>query len=131
MRVVLDTNVYVSALTFPGGRGESALRLAIERRVEVLVSPPIVLELAKVLREKFSWEEEPILDACRLIRELATPVRPKVRLSVLSDEPDNRILECAVEGAADAIVTGDRHLLTLKAFRGVQILRLGQFLETF
>jgi putative PIN family toxin of toxin-antitoxin system len=131
VRVVFDTNIYVSALTFAGGRGEQAPRLAIEERIELLVSPAILVELARILREKFGWSEDRINDACRLIGAAATPVRPKARLSILPDEPDNRILECAAEGSADQIVTGDKHLLALGSYGGAKILRLSSFLAVF
>ena len=60
---------------------------------------------------------------------LATMVKPARRLSVLADEPDNRILECALAGSASAIVTGDRAFLALREYRGVPILGLGAYLD--
>jgi predicted nucleic acid-binding protein len=69
--------------------------------------------------------------ALKPIGRAATIVRPAGRIDVLVDEPDNRILECAVSAAADAIVTGDRHLLELKRFRGIAIVRLADFLRMF
>lgn len=131
MRVAFDTNIYVSALTFPGGRGEEALRLAIEGRFELLISAAIVVELARVLRSKFDWEEDRITDACRLIGAIGKPVNPKRRVSLLKDEADNRILECASEGRADLIVTGDRHLLDIRQYAGAIILNLSNFLKRF
>lgn len=60
--------------------------------------------------------------------ELATTVRPARRLKVLKDDPDNRVLECAVAGRANAIVTGDRALLALGEFRGVRVVSLRDYL---
>lgn len=131
MRVVFDTNIYVSALTFSGGRGEEALRVAIEGRFELLISAAILVELARVLRSKFQWEEDRITDACRLIGTIAKRVRPKNKISLLKDETDNRILECACEGGADLIVTGDRHLLDIGRYSGAAILSLSNFLKRF
>ena len=56
-------------------------------------------------------------------------VKPARRLSVLADEPDNRILECAVAGGAGTIVTGDRAFLALREYRGVRILGLSAYLD--
>ena len=63
------------------------------------------------------------------LSELAELVAPRKRLAVLDDEPDNRILECAVTGSADIIVTGDRAMLDLRAYQGIRILSLRQFLN--
>ena len=62
---------------------------------------------------------------------MATIVEPEVELSVVEDEPDNRILECAVAAGASAIVTGDRHLLSLKSYRDIGIMTVSDLLYTF
>jgi predicted nucleic acid-binding protein len=56
-------------------------------------------------------------------------IKTRPRLHLLSDEPDNRIIECAIEAKADYIVTGDKHLLTLKKSQNITILRLSDFFE--
>ena len=61
--------------------------------------------------------------------DLAQFVKPRRRLNVVKDEPDNRILECALTGRADAIITGDRALLALGTYRGVRIVSLPDYLE--
>ena len=63
------------------------------------------------------------------LSDLSVVVKPRRRFAVLADEPDNRILECAVTGGAEAIVTGDKALLALKNFRKVKLLRLRNYLE--
>jgi uncharacterized protein len=65
-----------------------------------------------------------------LLADLGEMVWPERRLRVLKDQPDNRILECALEGQAAAIVTGDREMLKLDAFEGVRILSLRAFLSS-
>jgi uncharacterized protein len=67
----------------------------------------------------------------RTIRSAATIVEPETQLHVLDDEPDNRILECAIALQASAIVTGDRHLLALRAYEGVGIMTVAELLYTF
>lgn len=128
MRVVFDTNVLVSALVFPGGQGEAALERIVEERDELVLSKPILDELLGVLARKFSRDAEEIARVAVFLSELATVVRPARRLKILKDGPDNRILECAVAGRADAIVTGDRALLALGEFRGVRIVALRDYL---
>jgi putative PIN family toxin of toxin-antitoxin system len=128
-RVVFDTNVYVSAFITPGGRGEEAYLRAVKGKVELVTSVPILTELALKLREKFKWDDEHIKNACRHIASVAEVFKPKKRISVLADDPDNRILECAMEGKAEMIVTGDKHLLKLKSYVGIDIVTLAAFLE--
>jgi putative PIN family toxin of toxin-antitoxin system len=131
MKVVFDTNVFVSAFIVSGSRGEQALLLAHRRKVALYTSVPILTETARVLREKFAQPEEDITVALKMIGRAATIVRPVRKITILEDVPDNRILECAVTVEVDLIVTGDQHLLRLKAFEGVSIVRLADFLRMF
>ena len=129
MKVVFDTNVLVSALVFPGGRGEAALRRIVEERDALLISPPILDELLVVLARRFARDAEELARIAVLLSDLAQTVRPRARLKVAADDPDNRILECAVAGHADAIVTGDRALLALGTFRNIRLLTLAGYLQ--
>lgn len=130
MKVVFDTNVFVSALTFRGGRGEQALLRVLDRRDSLVLSKPILDELLRILATKFSREREELSRVAVYLAELAQMVDPPARIDVLSDEPDNRILECAVAGGVDIIVTGDRSVLELKEFRGIKIVSLRRYLES-
>lgn len=127
-RVVFDTNIYISAFITPGGKGEAAWRLAIDGRINLYTSIPILTELARKLREKFHWDDAHITAAIRHVAAAATIVRPEQQLAVLADEPDNRILECAETAAADLIVTGDRHLLSLESYQKIAVVTLAEFL---
>lgn len=131
MRVVFDTNIYISAFITPGGRGEAAYLRAVNGQVELVTSVPILTELARKLKEKFYWDYDRIKAAIRHVAAAAVVAKPTERLAVLVDEPDNRILECAREAGAELIVTGDRHLLELGAWEGVAIVTLAAFLDRF
>ena len=128
MKVVFDTNILVSALVFPGGRGEAALRRIIEEQDQLVVSKPILDELLGILARKFSRDAEELAHVAVFLSDLATFVKPRRRLHVVKDEPDNRILECALAGRAAAIVTGDRALLALREYDGVRIISLRDYL---
>ena len=91
---------------------------------------PILTETARILRAKFDQFENDITVALKIMGRAATIVRPSRTVSVLEDTPDNRILECAAEAEADLIVTGDHHLLDLREFEGIPIVRLADFLRT-
>ncbi len=129
MKVVVDTNVFVSAFIVLGSKGEDALLLAQRRRVDLYSSLPILTETARILRTKFDQFENDITAALKIIGRAATIVRPSRAVSVIEDSPDNRILECAVTAEADLIVTGDHHLLDLREFEGIPIVRLADFLR--
>jgi putative PIN family toxin of toxin-antitoxin system len=129
LRVVFDTNILVSALVFPGGRGEAALLRIVKEQDQLIISKPILDELLGVLGRKFARDAEELAHAAVFVAELGILVRPRKKLHVLADDPDNRILECAIAGRADAIVTGDKALLKLHNYLDVRILSLQEFLE--
>lgn len=129
MKVVFDTNVFVSAFIVPGSKGEEALLLAHRRKVDLYTSVPILTETTRILRTKFDQPERDVLAALKQISRAATIVRPARTVSVLEDVPDNRILECALSAQADLVVTGDHHLLALKVFEGIPLVRLADFLR--
>jgi putative PIN family toxin of toxin-antitoxin system len=129
MRVVFDTNIYVSALVFPGGRADAAMQRILGGIDVVVVSPAIINEVLGVLAEKFSRDREELSRVAVLLTDIGEVVKPRLRVSVLPDEPDNRILEAAVAGRAAAVVTGDKALLALGAYRGIPILTLARYLD--
>jgi len=128
LKVVFDTNILVSALVFPGGRAEAALLRIIEEHDQLLLSKPILDELLGVLACKFSRDAEELARTALLLSELALTVRPRQKLRVVKDDSDNRVLECALAGRADVIVTGDSVLLGLREYSGIQIISLRQYL---
>lgn len=126
-RAVLDTNIFISALF--GGNPEEIYRAALQGRFRLVTSPAILTELARTLREKFSMPEAEITRYIKQVGRHADVVRPEKRVRVLRDNPDNRVLECALEGKASVIVSGDRHLIDLGEYRGIPILRPTEFLR--
>jgi len=131
MRVVFDSNVFISAFVIPGSQGERAFLLARRKRFVLHTSIAILTEIAGRLRQKFGQDEDDIKQALRQIVRAAVVSKPTSKLGVVEDEPDNRILECALDGQADLVVTGDRHLLKLRRFQGIPIIRLADFLRLF
>jgi putative PIN family toxin of toxin-antitoxin system len=128
VRVVFDTNILVSALMFPGGRAEAALQRVIEEQDQLVLSKPILDELLGILARKFARDSEELSRVAVFLSSVATFVIPRRKLRVVEDDPDNRVLECALTGRAQAIVTGDRALLALRVFRGVRLLSLRDYL---
>lgn len=130
MRIVLDTNVLVSAIVF-GGNPERILLEIDKKGYALLISPAMFVELARILHKKIAWQEEQIVFALEGIKKLCTLVKPTIQIKKIKNDPsDNRILECAVSGKADYIVTGDKkHILPLKKFSGIPILSPKEFLQ--
>jgi len=129
IRVVLDTNVIVSALVY-GGKPREITDLILDKKLQGFISPTLVAELIDVVTKKFRFNDFRIIQTEEMVREAFNVVHPRVHLHVLKDEPDNRILEAAVGGNCDYIVTGDKALLVLGSFKSKKIVPPAQFLET-
>jgi putative PIN family toxin of toxin-antitoxin system len=131
LRVVLDTNVYFSAFNSTRGVPFELWRRAARGEYILLISPAIIRELARVLREDLKWPQPDIIAQLKLVVRVARLIEPKLTLEVVVADPDDdRILECAVAGNADLVVSGDRHLTRLKAFQGIGIVLPVDFLRT-
>ena len=90
---------------FYGGKPKQVLDLASAGKLQLLISLPLKLELERVLRDKFDFPPSELAANADLLWSSAQWIAPRQRLSLCSDEPDNRVLECALEGHADFIVT--------------------------
>ena len=130
MRVVFDTNIFISAFAIPGGMADKAVSRVIEGSDELVISPQIIKEVLSVLSSKFGREREALSHVAVILSELGELVEPKQTVGVLRDDPDNRILECASHGRADVIVTGDKQMLRLGEYNRVKILSLREYLES-
>lgn len=128
MRVVLDTNVLISALLF-GGSPERVFLAGLRGEIQLLTSRSLLRELEKVLSEKFKLSARLVKDTLDLIKTMAEIVEITSRIKVvLNPDGDNRVLECAVDGNAEFIVTGDtKHILPLKEYKGIKILTPSEF----
>jgi putative PIN family toxin of toxin-antitoxin system len=133
MRIVLDTNILVSA--FLRNLGKPAQILDQSSNFELILCEEILDELMDVLnrpriKRKETYLEHRVfeyLDQLRTHSILVTPT--EVENLIPQDSPDNLVLACAVEGDADYLVSGNLHLLNLKQHRGIQIVTPAQFLE--
>ena len=130
MRVVLDTNVIISALNFPGNE-RLLLELALRGRFEFYLSRFILEEAAGMLVRKSGWDEERRAQAIRVTENAAIVIEPLRLPEVIEGgHADNRVLECAVAGRADYPVTGDRrHLLPIGEHQGTRIVNAPRFLS--
>ncbi len=135
MRVVLDTNVVVSAVLSPTGSPAEVVRRWRREAFDVVVSEAMLDEYRRALgypkvRALHGLDDARLDQRIARLRRLALLVEPtRVVTAVEEDLADNRVLECAVAGEAAYVVSGDRrHLLSLKSFEGIRILSPGAFL---
>lgn len=126
-RVVVDTNVFVSAVLF-GGIPAKVLEIIKQKKAVLVVSPEIEVEIISKL-EAFSVPQQLIEDVRFVLEEEVIKTVPKRKIKVCRDPEDNMFLEAAAESLANFLVTGDKDLLTLKTFKTTLILPPRLFLE--
>jgi len=128
VRVVFDSNIYISALVLPGGQAEQALFRILHGVDTLLISKTILGEVLTTLARKFSRDPEALSQTAVILTDMAEVVKPEHTLNVFEDDPDNRVLECAEAGRADCIVTGDKAMLRLKEYRNIRLISLREYL---
>jgi putative PIN family toxin of toxin-antitoxin system len=129
MKVILDTNVLISAYVFPGGRPEAVYRLALEGRLEIGTSRTLLAEFGRVLGQKFGWIPDRVEAAVAQMTRIAGVVEPSEAVHVVRADPaDDRVLEAARAFDAAVIVSGDRHLLDLGTWSESEIISPAEFI---
>jgi len=136
MRFTLDTNVLVSAFIAKHGHSANLLELALTvESIELVLSRPILHELEDVLsrdevRKRFSYSDRDIERIGKTLEKSSTIIQVRSALKVVKDDPkDDTILNAALDGNADYIVSGDRHLLKLRRFRGIKIVKPKEMMD--
>ena len=130
VKVVLDTNVLVSSLIF-GQKPQQIENLILEKNVIGITSSILLAELADVLTKKFHFNEFRLKQTEKKIEKNFIFVQPTSIIKILKDDSDNRVLEAALEGKCQYIITGDKELLSLGKFKGIKIVRVAEFLDIF
>ena len=129
LRVVLDTNVLVSAI-ISDGKSRELLKKGIARQYLIVTSDLILAELVSVLRRpKFKTSEDEVHRIIIALIRTAAVVSVKTRIKVVKGDPkDDMIIETAVDGDAEMIVSGDSHLIALKTFGEIKIVTVEEML---
>ena len=136
MIVVLDTNVIISAVLSPGGIPAKIIRRWELDEFELAISPNLIDELERALiydrvQKYLNLSTDELNTFLGRLRSTPFFVNPQVTLDVVKEDPnDNRCLECALASEAAHIITGDKHLLELEAYEGIQILTPAGFLDS-
>ena len=133
MKITVDTNVLISA-TFWDGDSQKIIELVEKKKVALILSPVILKEYAEVIQykdiqEKIQKKNLILKHSVLKIAQISLIVEPDQKLSIVKNDPDdNIILECALAGEVDYIISQDKHLLTLKEFSGIKIVDPKEFL---
>lgn len=129
IRVVIDTNVLVSALLKPSGLEALVLLLCLRGTIVLYISPPILAEYQRVLyKPKLKFTPPIVEDFLRRLGTACELVHPVDTVTEAKDEPDNRFLECAQASRADFLVTGNRRHFP-KTWRSTSIVNSREFLD--
>ena len=135
VKAVIDTNVLVSGLFAEAGAVAELMDLWIDERFEIVTSEDILSELYRVLhkpaiQEHFKPSEDDITEHINLLREKASITSGRYRTARIKKDPtDDKFLACGLETGADYIVSGDRHLLEIKSYQGIQIVNARTFVK--
>ena len=127
MRVVFDSNVYISGLAF-GGMPRQVLVLSASYNVEFFLSSMIYEEVTKVLETKLKWSTAEINRLFGPYSLRASWIEPSSKLKVSRDVKDNHVIELAIDANAGCIVTGDKDLLVLGRYKNIKIIKPADFL---
>jgi putative PIN family toxin of toxin-antitoxin system len=135
IRIVLDTNQFVSALLKPGSTPDKIIQMVREEKVLLLMSDTICDEMFRVLtypkiRKRLAVSDADLQNFVQLLRTVAIITPGIINLPPLASDPDDtKFLVCAVEGRADYIISGDHHLTDLLIFRGIRIVTPADFIQ--
>jgi len=130
-KIVIDTNIYISAI-FWGGKPRSVVDLGRNGQVSIFTSSQIEKEINKKLKTKFGLSDEEVAQILLDFSTFTLPIKASRKITVIDDDPDDdKFIECAVASRAGFIVSGDKHLLNLKKYKGIKIMKAGDFLSLF
>ncbi|MGV8171332.1 MAG: putative toxin-antitoxin system toxin component, PIN family [Candidatus Woesearchaeota archaeon] len=123
MRVVLDTNILVSATLWNGSVAQKLLLKLLEENVSIYISKDIILEYENVLIRDFKYSKSEVETIVNTILKFSILITPKEHVHIVkNDLTDDKIIDCAIEASAEYIITYDKHLLNMTAFRQIKIL---------
>ena len=128
IRALPDTNIIISSVFWRGNPYE-VIRNGILGKYQLVISAEILDEVVDKLRNKFQFPEESMQELVDILMIYCHIVDISSKFDVVRDKKDNKIIECAFDGKADYIVTGDPDLLILKEFKGIKIVKAKEFLN--
>ena len=132
MKVTVDTNFLISATQWNYSVAHKLLKKFILSDAEIFTTQDILDETAEVLERDFGYNKEEVKNIIEKILLFVKLIEPKQKVEIIKDDPDdNKVIECAVESSSDYIVTYDGHLLKLKDYKGIKIMKPEEILKEF
>lgn len=131
MKLVLDTNVLVSAFIWENSVARKVLYKLTILKAEMYSSEEIILEFQRVLKRDFGLTDEDVIYSMKEIFASMKIIAPAIKLDIIKEDPDdNKIVECAVASQSDFILSYNLHLLKLKEYAGIRVIRPDRFLSS-
>ena len=132
MKVTVDTNFLISATQWDYSVAHKLLKKFILSDAKIFITQDILDETAEVLERDFEYSKNEAKNIIEKILLFAKLIEPKQKVEIIKDDPDdNKVIECAVESSSDYIVTYDGHLLKLKDYKGIKIMKPEEILKEF
>jgi len=130
MKVTVDTNFLISATQWDYSVAHKLLKKFILSDAEILTTQDILDETAEVLERDFEYNKNEVKNIIEKILLFAKLIEPKQKVEIIKDDPDdNKVIECAIESSSDYIITYDMHLLKLKEYKGIKIVKPEEILK--
>ena len=130
MRVTADTNFLISATQWDYSVAHKLLKKFILSDVKIFTMQAILDEAVEVLERDFEYSKNEAKNIIEKILLFASLIEPKQKVEIIKDDPDdNKVIECAIESSSDYIITYDKHLLKLKNYKGIQIIKPEEILK--
>ena len=124
MKIAVDTNFLISATQWDYSVSNKLLQKLIRNNVEIFTTKEILEEFSEVLKRDFLYAEKEVQNLLEKVLQFLTLVNPSKKIDVVKeDADDNKIIECAVETKSEYILSYDKHLLKLKEFQGIKIVK--------
>ena len=132
MKVTVDTNFLISATQWDYSVAHKLLKKLILSDAEIFTTQDILDETAEVLERDFKYSKNEAKNIIEKILLFAKLIKSKQKAEIIKDDPDdNKVIECAIESSSDYIVTYDGHLLKLKEYKGIKIMKPEEILKEF
>jgi len=129
-RLTFDTNVLISSTLWKNSVSRKLLDQLILQSKEIFITGEILEEYCKVLKRDFNFSKEDIEEKAELILSFLKVITPSSKIEIVKEDPDdNKVIECAVESKSEYIISYDLHLLKLKDYQGIKIIKPEEAIE--
>ncbi len=127
-KIVFDTNVLISATLWDSSVAQKVLFKCLRENIQIFSSPEIIEEYREVLARDFDYEEQEIGEILERVLQFVNIVVPSIKVEAVKEDPDdNKIIECTLESEAEYIFSYDKHLLKMKEYQGIKIIKPEEF----